>query len=275
MVSRVLSLWLAVGVLLIATPRASAALVLTVNYSGPSQYEAAFTSAKSTWEGLLTGYQNGVVVATTAGSSYNPGETITQLFIDATVTAIDGAGGTLGRAGWTERAVDQLGYSLSTDGIMEFDSADVDNLVLAGSWEAVILHEMAHVMGFGTQWVNNNVYVTGSGEFLGSNATQAWQSEFGQTGTPDVELGGGAGTRNGHWNEVDGGAGLTGITNAQGRDMRDELMTGWLNSNSFISHMTVQSFVDIGFTAVPEPSALLLVLLGGVPCVTLRHRRPA
>jgi hypothetical protein len=131
---------------------------------------------------------------------------------------------------------------------------------------------MGHVMGFGTQWLNNNVYITGSGEYTGANATSFWQSEFGQSGTPDVELEGGLGTANAHWNENFQGNGLTGITDAFGRDMRDELMTGWANPNSFISDMTVASFVDIGFTAVPEPTPLIVLMFTGT-CLATRRRR--
>ncbi|MEM7316801.1 MAG: peptidase, partial [Planctomycetota bacterium] len=151
-------------------------------------------------------------------------------------------------------------FYLATDGAMRFDSADIGGLS-SSSLNALILHEMGHVMGFGTLWVSNGVYTNGTGEYTGTNATAAWQSEFGQSGTPDVELGGGAGTANGHWNEVDGGSALTGIVDSMGRDMRDELMTGWLNPNAFISDMTIQSFVDIGFVAaaIPEPSGMLLI----------------
>lgn len=250
---------------------ASAGLV--VDYTGPSQFAAAFTTAEATWESLLVGYQDGVVASRSSGSSYGVGDTLTDVFITAVVEPIDGAGGILGQAGWTQRVIDNSGFSLSSDGIMRFDSADVQNLFNGGTWEAVILHEMAHVLGFGTQWTFNGVYVNNSGEFTGANATAAWQSEFGQAGTPDVELGGGGGTANAHWNENNGGGGFTGITDQMGRDMRDELMTGWLSSDTFISDMTVQSFSDIGFTVVPEPSGASLVVLSTI--ALLRRRRRA
>lgn len=252
-----------------------ASFVLTINYTGDPQYQAAFNSAKSIWESKLSGYQNGVVVARTEGSSYAVGQTVSELFINAVIEPIDGVNGILGSAGPRQTVQDQLNFVLATDGLMRFDSADVANLFANNTLEAVILHEMGHVMGFGTLWTNNGVYVTGTGEFTGANATLRWQSEFGQLGTPNVELGGGTGTANGHWNEVDGGGGLTGITDSLGRDMRDEIMTGWLNPNSFISDMTVASFVDIGFlsaSAVAEPSSLALLGCGLVVGV-IRFRK--
>ncbi|GAB5403056.1 MAG: leishmanolysin-related zinc metalloendopeptidase [Aureliella sp.] len=237
---------------------------LTINYTGPAQYQAAFNSAETTWESILIGYQGGVAVSSSQGSSVSPGGTLTNVIIDATVEDIDGVGGTLGSAGPTAVISDNLGFTLATDGRMRFDEDDVANLSSSGTLEAVILHEMAHVLGFGTLWVANNVYSNGSGEYTGAAATLQWQTEFGQTGTPDVELQGGTGTADGHWNENFGGNGLVGITDSMGRDMRDEIMTGWLNPNPFISRMTIESFSDIGFevAAVPEPNSLLLLAAG-------------
>lgn len=244
-----------------------AAFIIDINYSGNSLYQSAFDNAGQTWETLLGGYQNGRLVATSSGSSYasgSQGTLLSTVYVSASAGVRDGLGGILGSAGPTEIGQDQLGFILATDGIMDFDEADIHPLFLNGSLETLIAHELGHVLGFGTLWGFNNLYVDGSGEFMGIHATAAWQSEFGQIGTPDVELDGGAGTADGHWNENLGGSGLTGITDTFGRDMRDELMTGWLNSNSFISQMTVASFRDIGFTgatAVPEPSSMAL---GGI-----------
>ena len=82
----------------------------------------------------------------------------------------------------------------------------------------------------------------GSGQYIGSAALGQWQTEFGQTGITQA------------------GAGF---------DMRDELMTGWLNSPSFVSQMTLASLYDIGYTVVPEPSSALLAALG---LLALRRR---
>ncbi len=243
--------------------RCDGGIVITLNFTGglTASQQSIFTGAKNFWETSLTGYQ--------------PGISITGLTISASGVAIDGVGGILGSAGPTG-AVSQGGFVLATAGQMQFDSADLSSLESSGSLQNVILHEMAHVLGFGTLWTNNGVYVNGSGQFTGANALAQYRSEFGQSSAlfVPVELGGGGGTANGHWNEVDGGAGLTGIRDGQNRDLRDELMTGWLNPNSFVSRMTVASFADIGFTivAVPEPSsfALLAIAIAAVPIVRKR-----
>ena len=214
--------------------------------------QSAFNSAKATWENLITDYQP------------NSGG-LTGLTIKASIMAIDGAGGILGQAGPTSGITAANGFTYATVGIMEFDSADVANLESNGSFTSVILHEMAHVIGFGTLWTHNNVYVNNSGQFTGANALASYRTEFNQPTAAfvPVELGGGVGTRNGHWDESDGGGANTGRQTIDGKDMRFELMTGWLNSPAFISNTTVMSFQDIGYiTAVPEPSSYVLLAVG-------------
>ena len=258
---------------------ASGAFVIDVSFSGNAAFQQTFEDAADVWESKLSGYQNGTAVNRSAGSSYQIGDTVETLFITAQVAAIDGPGGTLGSAGPNELILDAEGFFLATDGGMTFDADDFASGPTAAFFN-VVLHEMAHVMGFGTLWNLNGVYTNGTGEYAGVDANALWAAEFGQTGGSDVELGGGGGTANGHWNEVDGGTGPTGIVGVDpsrpsfGRDMRDELMTGWLNPDPFISDMTVASFVDIGFVATPVPSPA--AALGGLvtlAAVVLGRRR--
>ena len=260
---------------------AAGAFVIDVDYSGNAAFQQTFEDAADVWESKLSGYQNGTAVNRSAGSSYQIGDTVETLFITAQVDSIDGPGGTLGFAGPDELVLDAQGFLLATDGGMTFDADDFASGPTAAFFD-VVLHEMAHVMGFGTLWGSNGVYTNGSGEYGGVNANALWAAEFGQSGTSDVELSGGSGTANGHWNENFQGNGLTGIVGVDparasfGRDMRDELMTGWLNPNPFISDMTVASFVDIGFVAtpIPSPSAVFGTVVG-LAAITLRRRTRA
>jgi hypothetical protein len=203
---------------------------------------------------VITGYQ---------GSS-----SLAGLTVSATGLAIDGVGGVLGSAAW-DTGVYAGAYAYATTGHMSFDSADINAMIAGGSFTDVIKHEMAHVIGFGTLWALNGVYVNGTGAFTGAHALSTYRTEYKQPAATfvPVELGGGGGTANGHWNEVDGGSGLTGLANGQGRDMAFELMTGWLNEPSYLSRTTIASFQDIGYTvlqaaAVPEPPAGALMLAG-------------
>ncbi len=242
--------------------------------------QAAFTNAEATWENLITSYKTtGVTTGTT-------------LTISADNPFIDGAGGTLGSAGWETGSTFGGSYLYALTGSMNFDSADVAVLETAGTLEAVILHEMAHVIGIGTLWSASDatggvatgfqeLYVDGTGQYTGEIGLAAFQQEFvGQESATfvPVELGGGGGTANGHWDEGDGGF-ATGITRiSDGQDMNLMLMSGWLNGGSYISDTTLGSFEDMGYNttlvlnAVPEPSSALL-LLAGFMGISLHRRR--
>lgn len=251
------------AVLMAAASGAQATFVINLNFSGlDATQQSYFTAAKSFWEGAITGYQVG---------------SLTGFTINASALNSDGVGGMLGSAGPTS-GVGMGGFVYTTAGQMDFDPADINNMISNGSFTDVIKHEMAHVIGFGTWWTNNNVYVDGSGQFTGAAALAQYKIEFNQPGATyvPVELGGGEGTADGHWNEVDGGAGNTGITNGQGQDFKNELMTGWLNTPAYVSRTTLASFQDIGYTvnlsAVPEPATLAFLLMG-LPLLAVATRR--
>jgi hypothetical protein len=251
-----------------------AQFTITLNYinAPTASQQTAFNSAKATWEQIITGYQEGALMGLT---------------IDVNLSYIDGVGGTLGSAGPTSGVI-TTNFLYVTDGAMTFDTSDSDDLEINGIFDDVILHEMGHVIGIGTVWSASAVtggsvtgrqelYVAGSGQYTGAYGLAAYNSEFSQNGTfVPVELGGGPGTAGGHWNEVDGGAGATGIvSNITGMDFQFELMTGWLNTSQepFISNLTIESMRDLGYnviSVVPEPSTAILLSLG---CVALIRRK--
>jgi hypothetical protein len=231
---------------------------------------AAFSAAEAKWESIITGYQITDIFSTT-------------VTINVDLNPIDGPGGILGSAGPTHGKLnaaqtDVTPTFLYTDqGVMQFDTADTPGLIAANLFDEVILHEMGHVLGIGILWSASSVgpffgrqehYVSGSGQYTGPAGLAAYNDEFGQTGTfVPVELGGGPGTANGHWDEVNGGAGLTlrtsNIEPPPFNDMTYELMTGWLNPPSaFLSSLTSQSMIDLGYLVAPEPSTLLLSSIG-------------
>lgn len=238
--------------------------------------QAAFQAAEAQWESIIQGYQSNDLANTNVN-------------IDVYLAGIDGEGGTLGSAGPTTAKLNAAQNAVNPDfvyaqsGVMNFDTADTPGLITAGTFDDVVYHEMGHVLGIGTLWSSSAVgfagrqelYVNGSGEYTGAAGLAAYNAEFGQVGTfVPVELGGGPGTANGHWNEVDGGAGATGITSLlTGDDFRDEIMTGWLNTPAFTSQLTIQGMVDLGYV-VPEPTAGLL-LTAVVGFVGLGRRRAA
>lgn len=79
-----------------------------------------------------------------------------RLLIAARVIEIDGEGNTLGQAAPDKVRNDCPTISIS--GFMEFDIDDVDDLVSGGTFEAVVIHEIGHIIGIG--YVQPGVYVT-------------------------------------------------------------------------------------------------------------------
>ena len=80
---------------------------------------------------------------------------------------------------------------------------------------------MAIALGFGTVWdMNTGIYVNGTGHYTGTAALAAYQKEFvGQQNATyvPVELGGGVGAADSHWDEPNLRHGPTGIVTASGQ----------------------------------------------------------
>lgn len=265
--------------------------LITLNFQTPmgAAEQQAFNDAAAYWNSAIIGYD--------LVSDINGNPTPHSLVIDASINAIDGAGGILGSASPTQATYydnnpvgpPTIALYYASAGAMQFDSADTASLVASNTFYGVVLHEMAHVLGIGTLWDFNtingtgvNLYTVGSGQYLGANALAGWQTEFNQPGATfvPVELGGGAGTADAHWNEVDGGGGATGfVSNLTGLDFSNELMTGWSSSTFFVSTVTLGSLDDLGYIvdyskagiAVPEVSGLLLSLVA-LPLLLKRRR---
>jgi Leishmanolysin len=271
--------------------------LINLSFSGSmtATQQQTFVDAAAFWNSAITGYD----LTTNIYGQYQP-HTLT---INASIPSLDGIGGTLGSAGpQTATYYDNNPYGTptvalyyTTTGSMQFDSADVPALVANNTFYGVVLHEMAHVLGIGTLWTYNSnldnttypIYTVGSGQYTGPNALAQYRSEFSQplaTYVP-VELAGGSGTANAHWNEVDGGLSPTGIVSvSHGMDLQDELMTGWASGNFFLSRTTLGSLDDLGYivdyskagivnhiVVVPELSSISLCLLGGA--LLFRRRR--
>jgi Ca2+-binding RTX toxin-like protein len=202
----------------------------------PTQ-QAAFTAAELRLESIITGDLPDV------------NDPILGMIDDIRIVAsgllIDGAGGILGQAG-----PDNLrpGSFLPYSGTMEFDIADLSSLEANGLLLDTILHEMCHVLGFGTIWSRLNLLQgpAASGgtnpRFTGALATAEYNARFGTTDTSvPVEATGGPGTADGHWRES---------------IFDNELMTGFINFSgpNPLSRVTIAQFADLGYQ-VNLPSA--------------------
>ncbi len=229
-------------------PVAAGTFNITLNFGDglTGGEELLFAKAANYWESVITGYQ--------------PGLSADGLTISASAPYIDGVGGVLGSTSINSYS-DQVDatdreYYLSQAATINFDSADLASMYSNGSLYYVILHEMAHAIGFGTFWnANGDYFPSHNNRYIGAAALAAYRTEFvGQSNATyvPVETDGGDGVAFCHWAEVDGGSASTGIVTTSGRDMQYELMTPWLNYSStnlpFVSRTTMASFVDMGYT---------------------------
>lgn len=121
---------------------------------------------------------------------------------------------------------------------MFFDTADLDRLEQLGFFDEVVIHEMGHVLGFGTLWNFNRTLLQGGApdpRFVGPLAIAAY-ADLGGQGTVPVEGDqGGSGTLFSHWDEA---------------TFFNELMTGFLNSSANanpLSDLSVASMGDLGY----------------------------
>lgn len=172
--------------------------------------------------------------------------------------AIDGPRGILGRAGPTQLRPQTF---LPAAGVMSFDSADLAQMEQDGSLISVIVHEMGHVLGFGTIFGRLGLIEGAGGDnpvFTGANAMREYASLRGadapQEPVPLANVGG-PGTRDGHWRES---------------TFAHELMTGYLNPGvNPISRLTVAVLEDLGYSVnynYADPYAL--------PAEAALRRRP-
>ena len=191
-------------------------------------------------------------------------ETTQGVIIYAAVTTIDGPGKILAQAGpCYVRGTSRL----TIIGHMQFDEADIQNYINSGRFESVVLHEMNHVIGFGTIWgpppdlnlltnpaFDDNNVATGSlnPRFTGAVgianclAAGGGASHCTVTTGVAVEMCGGSGTADGHWREL-----FRADCNATPSAAYDtELMTGFAEStpNMPWSALSIGSFQDLGYT---------------------------
>lgn len=223
----------------------------------PAAVQTAFDNAAARWAKVIyrpltaQGLSSITSGACAPGSPALSGST-TGVVILAQVTTIDGPGKILAEGG--PCLLRTTGTGLAAVGVMIFDSADVGGLISAGSIGSVILHEMGHVLGFGTSWDNAGCLQAASSPpgsiqntyFNCAQTTAQFDSIGGASYTggaivpvencgtsPYVYPACGVGTVNSHWREVVFG---------------NELMVGFLPSNPQLSVVTAASLEDLGYT---------------------------
>lgn len=216
---------------------------------------AAFEEAERFWESAITGnltrtrplsrtsLANCLSHAKMSGDI--PGDRVVDdLLIYVEIKEIDGRSGIFGGAGPCQIREDN---SLPAVGVMFFDIADLDSMEANDQLEETIVHEMAHVIGFGTLWSHLNLLQdsaraghSGNTHFTGEAAKAAFDEIRGDNYTDSdlvpVQHQGGVGVWNGHWREL---------------VFRTELMTPFPDRGpNPMSVVSLASFVDIGYPEV-------------------------
>ncbi len=219
--------------------------------------KTAFGDAAGRWMDIITGDLGDINFGSGQGANAcgvgDPNITGIKddLIVFVSLVAIDGPGGILGGAGpcFIRTVTDA---PLTVVGVMQFDTADLPNLEAAGTLGDVILHEMAHAIGYGTLWnraplslLNNPSLPSSPGAdtyFSGANAVAAFNALPGGPWVPPTSASsvvpventqGGQGTRDVHWRES------TFVT---------ELLTGFISAaGNPLSAVTIQSLLDMGY----------------------------
>ena len=170
-------------------------------------------------------------------------EIVDDVIVYASIEPIDGPGKILAQAGPCLNRSVQPGQptpGLPAVGVMNFDSADLQQLSGSGSLQEVITHEMMHVLGFGVIWDGRGL-LSGKGtpdpRFTGPLARAGCVAVSGTVtcaNSVPLENTGGSGTAESHWREL---------------NFDNELMTGFIDqSPNPLSAMTIGQFADLGYT---------------------------
>jgi hypothetical protein len=233
---------------------------ITIQNVGPAfsaAVQAAFDSATAFWQRAIIGdipdvlnFSSGAGQCGTNSPAIGP-ITVDDLLILARFDSIDGPGQILGSAG---PCFVRTTGRLTIEGTMRFDTADVAGLINNGLLNAVIRHEMGHILGFGTLWTQTaincvqNLSSTGNvldTYFSCAKGQAAFDSIGGTSYTGGLKVpvencgptspgGCGSGTVNSHWREP---------------TFFNELMTGYLNSGSANpgSLITIAAMEDLAY----------------------------
>ena len=210
---------------------------------------AAVDSAVAKWSRIIFDSVSTVPVTLGAGQCFSPqspalnNQNISGVLIFIQLDKIDGPGKILGKAG---PCIIRTSNRLPLVGIIQLDTADLALLETNGELNEVILHEMGHVLGYGTIWdpLDLGLLVGAEGDggtdphFVGGRATAAFETMGGQNYTGGavvpVENVAQAGTADGHWRES---------------VFHTELMTGFLNPGvpNPLSVLTIAAMGDEGY----------------------------
>ena len=228
---------------------------ITLTYLTPltDSQRDAFETARDRWESIVVGDLPDVgedLPANECGPNPATAGPFDDLTIFVVVMAIDGPDGTLGQAG---PCFVRVPGNLTVIGRMEFDEDDMQIIEDEGLLDEVVLHEMGHVLGFGTLWGPNGFNLLrnpsqanpdpplADTHFDGARAIAAFNAaggdDYSGAKVPVMNVGD-TGTVNSHWRDA---------------VFSNELMTGFINSGANpLSAISVAAMGDITYTVSGE-----------------------
>ena len=225
----------------------------------------AFDDAVDRWRELIPGKFEPVPLQLAAGAcgANSPAidGVVDDLLVFVRLQSIDGVAGTLGLAGV---CLVRGSTGLPLAARLTLDSDDVGRLETGGRLVDLILHELAHALGFGTLWspkgfLENPSLANGIGadtHFTGPSAVTAFDAVGGDAYTggqkvPVENEEGGVGSRDSHWR-------VSVLVN--------ELMTGFLTRGANpLSRVTVASLQDLGYEVDEQEADVYQLNLAPTP----------
>lgn len=207
----------------------------------PTDILPQLDAAVARWQQAITG---NLPTAPIDPTFFNPGScsgfgvvvngtSADDLIVLVNIVSIDGPGQVLGQAG---PCAIRGSNDLTLAGVLTLDADDLGGMSAQARTD-LIVHELGHVIGFGSLWETVFDLLTASTSdprFTGSFAVAEWNA-LGGAGQVPVEATGGEGTARSHWRET-----VFGL----------ELMTGFSNPNTTqpLSRVSIASLRDMGYT---------------------------
>ncbi|MYG80731.1 MAG: hypothetical protein F4187_02680 [Gemmatimonadetes bacterium] len=232
--------------------------VVFLDNGTPSQ-DNIVREAAEVWESIIARGAEDYDFSISSASNYPADEcfegqplvadVVDDLRVWVTIDSIDGQGGAVASAGpcWA-RAIQFTGSDViwleAVLGRIRLDEADAAALEARGKLHSVVVHELAHTLGFGTLWELKDLLRNPSfpdspnadTHFAGPLAIAAFDAAGGTSyvgGKVPVESGARPGSSEGHWRE--------GV-------FETELMTPFLEpSREPLSLVTIESLADLGY----------------------------
>ena len=187
--------------------------IIQLDFSDPSVplgFRGVFLEAEEFWEERLVDFSAELPEA--VRSQLGP------ILITPTIAGIDGPFQTLAFAGPTEvfefggggnpkngGTVGSNQIAIAQAGAMTVDEEDIPFMQAAGILVDVIIHEMGHILGFGTLWEDNGLTQAFGNvqHYVGEHGLNKYREESGEQFAQYIplETAGGAGTAGGHWSE--------------------------------------------------------------------------